>query len=87
MPRGPKGQKRPANVISNAVRVMQIATGEIDDVPEKSAKNVAAVELGRIGGQARAKALSARKRSAIASTAANARWTKTQRGRAKKHRT
>ena len=28
MPRGPKGQKRPADVIGNAVRVMQIATGE-----------------------------------------------------------
>jgi hypothetical protein len=28
MPTGPKGQKRPADVIGNAVRVMQIATGE-----------------------------------------------------------
>ena len=31
MPTGPKGQKRPADVIGNAVRVMQIATGEIDE--------------------------------------------------------
>ena len=30
MPRGPKGEKRPADVIGNAVRVMRIATGEID---------------------------------------------------------
>ena len=28
MPRGPKGEKRPADVISNAVKVMRIATGE-----------------------------------------------------------
>ena len=28
MPKGPKGQKRPADVIGNAVRVMRIATGE-----------------------------------------------------------
>jgi len=28
MPTGPKGQKRPADVIGNAVCVMQIATGE-----------------------------------------------------------
>jgi hypothetical protein len=30
MPRGPKGQKRPADVIGNAVRVMRIAIGEQD---------------------------------------------------------
>ena len=28
MPTGPKGQKRPADVIGNAVKVMRIATGE-----------------------------------------------------------
>ena len=30
MPRDPKGEKRPADVIGNAVHVMRIATGEID---------------------------------------------------------
>ena len=29
MPRGPKGEKRPADVIGNAVHVMRIAPGEI----------------------------------------------------------
>jgi hypothetical protein len=29
MPRGPKGEKRPADVIGNAVHVMRVATGEI----------------------------------------------------------
>jgi hypothetical protein len=28
MPRGPKGEKRPADVIGNAVHVMRVATGE-----------------------------------------------------------
>jgi hypothetical protein len=31
MPRGPKGEKRPADVIGNAVHVMRIATGEEED--------------------------------------------------------
>jgi hypothetical protein len=28
MPRGPQGQKRPADVVGNAVRVMEIAAGQ-----------------------------------------------------------
>ena len=28
MPRGPRGEKRPADMIGNAVKVMRIATGE-----------------------------------------------------------
>ena len=31
MPKGPKGQKRPADVISNAVHLTRVATGEIED--------------------------------------------------------
>jgi hypothetical protein len=31
MPRGPKGEKRPAEVIGNAVQVMRIATEEIEE--------------------------------------------------------
>lgn len=37
MPKGPKGEKRPADVIANAVKVMKIATGEEEeeyDTPE-----------------------------------------------------
>jgi hypothetical protein len=33
MPRGPKGEKRPADVIGAAVMIGKIATGEIDDLP------------------------------------------------------
>jgi hypothetical protein len=32
-PRGPKGEKRLADVIGNTVHVMRIATGEIEDNP------------------------------------------------------
>jgi hypothetical protein len=76
MPKGPKGQKRPADVISNAVHVMRIATGEITEPVIDGAKNAAAVALGRRGGAARAAALSKKKRKAIAKKAATVRWSK-----------
>ena len=31
MPKGPKGQKRPANVVGCAVTVAKISTGEIEE--------------------------------------------------------
>ena len=83
MPKGPKGERRPADVIGNAVHVMRIATGEIEDtIPgsanDASGKNPNAVALGRLGGQkggkARADKLSAEKRTEIATKAAKARW-------------
>ena len=76
MPRGPKGEKRPADVIGNAVHVMRIATGEaVDHVSEKNPHAVALGKLGGAkGGQARAKKLSAKARRSIASNAANKRW-------------
>ena len=52
MPKGPKGQKRPADVVGNAVRVMQIATGEAEEEYAADGKNKAAVEMGRKGGKA-----------------------------------
>jgi hypothetical protein len=77
MPRTPRGHKRPADVISNAVQVMQIATGEIDESrPVFDGRDLAAVELGRKGGQARAMSLSATKRRQIARKAAQERWRK-----------
>ena len=70
MPRGPKGERRQADVIANAVRVMQIATGEIpEDVPRTN-RSIG----GKAGGKARAEALTPRKRSEIAKKAAKARW-------------
>jgi hypothetical protein len=44
----PKGQKRPAEVIGNAVKVVHIATGEEqEDYGDKPANNQAAAELAR----------------------------------------
>lgn len=74
MPRTPKGHKRPADVISNAVRVMQIATGEVEEELTEDGKNKAAVALGRMGGLARAKSVSKTRRVQIARTAAQAMW-------------
>jgi hypothetical protein len=34
MPRGPQGQKRPADTVANAIRVAKILTGEIEWTPE-----------------------------------------------------
>ena len=77
MPRGPKGERRPADVIGNAVHVMRIATDQIEDeipTPESEGKDPAAVALVRRGGKARAEGMSAKRRKEIARRAAKARW-------------
>jgi hypothetical protein len=77
MPCGPKGEKRPADVIGNAVHVMRIATGEIEETfPPDDGKNKAAQELGRMGGKARAEGLTKKRRREIAKKAAQSRWSK-----------
>ena len=76
MPRGPKGEKRPADAIGNAIMIGRIATGEIEDLTTDDGKNAAAVALGRMGGRARAASMTAKKRSEIARKAAKSRWTK-----------
>ncbi|HZR84561.1 MAG TPA: RNA-binding protein [Candidatus Binatia bacterium] len=73
MPRGPKGERRPADVIGNAVHVMRIATGEVEDVKNDPAKEHMR-RGGLAGGKARAQKLSKAKRTAIAKKAARARW-------------
>jgi hypothetical protein len=76
MPKGPKGEKRPADVIGNAVKIARIATGEEEDTKTDDGKDKAAVSLGKRGGNARAASLSAKKRKEIASKAAKTRWKK-----------
>jgi len=69
----PQGQKRPADVIGNAVHVMRIATKQA--VETKSDPGTEANRKGGLrGGKARAKALSPEQRSAIAKKAAAKRW-------------
>ncbi len=74
MPKGPKGQKRPADAVGAAVMVAKIATGEIEDELTDDGKSKAAQELGRLGGKARAEKLSKKRRSEIAKAAAAKRW-------------
>lgn len=76
MPREPKGEKRHADASRNAVLIAKIATGEVEEVTTDDGKNAAAVALGRMGGKARAAALSKRKRAEIARKAATSRWEK-----------
>ena len=76
MAKGPKGQKRPTDVISNAVKVMKIATGEEEDTIEDDGKDPAAKTLGAKGGKKRRQTLTPKQRSEIASVAAQARWKK-----------
>ena len=63
MPKGPKDQKRPG-----------ILTGEEEDLPADDGKDKAAQSLGRRGGKARAEALTKKRRTEIARTAAAKRW-------------
>ncbi len=56
----PTGPKRPTDVVGNAIGVAE--------------KNPAAVELGRMGGTARAKGMSPERRAEIAKKAAVSRW-------------
>ena len=71
MPRGPQGQQRPADSIGCAVRVAQIATGEIEEsLLQKSGR----VRSGYAGAKARTESLTSEERRSIAKKAAAARW-------------
>jgi hypothetical protein len=75
MPKGPRGERRPADVIGNAVHVMRIATGEIEDTIHAPDPAKEYMRRGGLkGGKARAAKLSPTKRKAIARKAAKARW-------------
>jgi hypothetical protein len=71
MPKGPNGQIRPADFVSNAVHIAKIATGEIEDTElEQPAKRAS----GLAGATARQDATTGAQRTAIARRAAAARW-------------
>jgi hypothetical protein len=72
----PKHPTRPRDPAQLAKLVIDIATGEREDVPDQ--RDAVAIEFARRGGQkggkARAKKLSALQRAEIARNAANKRW-------------
>ncbi len=71
MPKGPQGQRRPADVIGNAVHVARIATGEVEDSGYKQPNKA---KSGRAGAKARSDALTPEQRSEIGRIAAFSRW-------------
>lgn len=74
MPKGPRGEKRPADAIGLAVMIGQIATGEIED--EREELSSAAAQLGSKGGKKRAENMAPERRREIAQAAAAKRWSK-----------
>ena len=76
MPKGPNGEKRPADAIGLAVMIGRIATGEVEAVAPDDGKDPNAKALGAKGGKARASSMSPERRAEIATRAAEARWGK-----------
>lgn len=74
MPKGPRGEKRPGDVIGAAIMVAKIATGEVEDDADESKAHHR--EGGKKGGVARAAVLTPQERSEIARKAAAKRWAK-----------
>jgi hypothetical protein len=72
VPKGPNGQKRPADAIGLAVMIGKIATGEIEDARDDVAS--AAAQMGKLGGKARAANMTPERRKEIAKAAAAKRW-------------
>ena len=67
---GPNGEKRPADVIANAVLAAKIATGEVEEEHVDAAKR----RGGKVGGNARASSMTPERRREVARKAAAARW-------------
>ena len=74
MPKGPRGEKRPADAIGLAVMAGKIATGEIADKREELSS--AAAQMGSKGGKKRAENMTPERRREIAQAAAAKRWSK-----------
>ena len=73
----PKHPKRPRDFSQAAKLVIDVATGQIEDrepTPEEQGKDPAAAAMGRKGGAARAKSMTAKRRTEIAKRAAQKRW-------------
>ena len=71
VPKGPRGERRPADTVACAVAVARVATGEIEEeLQQPSGK----VRSGKAGAKARSEILTSEERQAIAKKAAAARW-------------
>lgn len=70
MPKGPRGERRPADTVQSAMKVARIAVGEEDEALPKTRR----AEGGKVGGKARAAKLDPKKRREIAAKGAKVRW-------------
>jgi hypothetical protein len=68
-----RGEKRPADVIGNAAKVVRIATGQETEELETDRAKSAAAELWSPGGKARAARMTSERRTEIARKAAKRR--------------
>lgn len=67
-------RKRPRDPSQLAKAIVDIATGEVEDVDPDKDKDKAAQSLGRKGGRARAEKMTPERRVEIAKKAAAKRW-------------
>lgn len=67
-------KKLPRDPNERAFRIVQLLTGQVEPTPEEIGPESEFVEHGAKGGKARAKSLTAKKRSEIAKKAAVSRW-------------
>ncbi len=74
MAKGPQGEKRPADVVGTAIKVARISVGDELNDREDAPLPSPAQQLGKLGGAARARKLTAEQRAEIASKAAKKRW-------------
>ena len=71
MPTGPRGEKRPADMVGAAVMVARLSVG---DIAEAHTQPSGRVRSGRAGAKARVEATTSERRQEIARKAAEARW-------------
>ena len=71
MPKGPRGEKRPADMVGTAVMVARLSVG---DATESHTKPSGRVRSGHAGAKARVEATTSEQRRDIARKAAEARW-------------
>jgi hypothetical protein len=74
MPKGSRGARGPAGVTGAAAEVMRIATGAEADDRQGAPLLTPGQQLGKLGGAARARKLTAEQRQEIARKAAAKRW-------------
>ena len=80
MPKGPRGEWRPADPVGCAVLVGRLSTGEAEEITEAPPDTRRPKQDPGAGGRARAAAMTPEERSLAAKAASDARWGRAYRG-------